>query len=111
MIALAVPPAKHGVTGEFHPGCPDCSTGVRAGQGPQRRDVDRRSWPVLSRCACGGPNDEVVEVIRYTDKLGYDRKVYRLSRHAVFIGEYKTPEELAKVVDLATLVEDEDGSG
>jgi hypothetical protein len=24
VIALAVPPARHGVTGEVHPGCPDC---------------------------------------------------------------------------------------
>ena len=45
-----------------------------------------------------GPNGEVVEVIRHVDKLGYDRKVYRFSRHRVFIGEYKTPEELGKVV-------------
>jgi len=53
------------------------------------------------------PNGEVVDVIRYTDKLGYDRRVYRLSRHGVFIGEYKTPEELGKVADLATPVEEE----
>jgi hypothetical protein len=55
-----------------------------------------------------GPNGVVVEVIRYVDKLGYDRKVYRLSRHRVFIGEYKTPEELGKQVDLATVVEEAD---
>ena len=55
-----------------------------------------------------GPNGEVVDVIRYMDKLGYDRRVYRLSRHRVFIGEYKTPEELGKVVDLAGLVEEAD---
>ena len=54
-----------------------------------------------------GPNGEVVDVIRCTDKLGYDRKIYRLSRHRVFIGEYKTPEELGQHVDLAQLVEDE----
>jgi hypothetical protein len=24
VIALAVPPSGHGVTGEVHPGCPDC---------------------------------------------------------------------------------------
>ena len=54
-----------------------------------------------------GPNGVVVDVIRYVDKLGYDRKVYRLSRQRVFIGEYKTPEELEKVVDLAELVEEE----
>jgi hypothetical protein len=55
-----------------------------------------------------GPNGEVVEVIRYTDKAGYGRKVYRLSQHRVFSGEYETPEELGKAVDLATLVEEHD---
>ena len=29
--------------------------------------------------------------------------------HGVFVGEYRTPEELAKVVDLAELVEDDGG--
>jgi hypothetical protein len=56
-----------------------------------------------------GPNGVVVEVIRYLDKLGYDRRVYRLSRHRVFIGEYTTPEELGKAVYLATLIEDKPG--
>jgi len=36
------------------------------------------------------------------------RRCYRLSQHGLFIGEYKTPEELGKVIDLAELVEDED---
>jgi hypothetical protein len=58
-----------------------------------------------------GPNGEVVEVIAYRDKLGYDRKVYRLSRHGVFIGEYKTPEELGGAVGLADLVEDDGRQG
>jgi len=35
-----------------------------------------------------------------------DRRCYRLTRDDVFVGEYKTPEELGKVVDLAELVED-----
>jgi hypothetical protein len=51
----------------------------------------------------------VVDVIRYRDKLGHDRRCYRLIRPGVFIGEYKTPEELSKVVDLGTLVEDDSG--
>jgi hypothetical protein len=54
-----------------------------------------------------GPNGVVVDVIRYRDKLGYDRRCYRLSRHGAFVGEYKTPEELGKVVDLAELVEED----
>ena len=49
----------------------------------------------------------MVDVIRYSETHGYDRRVYRLHRHGKFIGEYKTPEELGKVVDLATLVEEE----
>ena len=52
-----------------------------------------------------GPKGEVVEVIRYRDKLGYDRRCYRLTRHGVFVGEYETSATLGKVVDLATLVE------
>jgi len=34
-------------------------------------------------------------------------RVYRLHRHGVFVGEYRTPDELGKVVDLAGLVDDE----
>jgi hypothetical protein len=56
-----------------------------------------------------GLNSEVVEVIAYRDTLGYDRKVYRMSRHGAFVGEYKTPEELGKVIDLAELVEEDPG--
>jgi hypothetical protein len=53
------------------------------------------------------PDGVVVDVIRYRDKMQQDRRVYRLTRHGVFVGEYKTPEELGEVVDLAELVEDE----
>jgi hypothetical protein len=61
----------------------------------------------LGEARMRGPNGEVVDVISYADKLGYLRRVYRLTRHGVFIGEYKTPEELARHVELATLVEDD----
>jgi hypothetical protein len=54
-----------------------------------------------------GPGSVVVDVTRYRDKMQQDRRCYRLTRHGVFIGEYKTPEELSKVVDLAELVEDD----
>jgi hypothetical protein len=53
------------------------------------------------------PNGVVVDVIRYRDKMRQDRRVYRVTEHGTFVGEYKTPEDLAKVVDLAELVEDE----
>jgi hypothetical protein len=36
-----------------------------------------------------GENGEVVDVIRYRDKLGYDRKVCRLTRHGVFVGRVR----------------------
>jgi hypothetical protein len=54
-----------------------------------------------------GPEGLVVDMIRYRDKMQQDRRIYRLTRHGVFVGEYKTPEELAKVIDLADLVEDD----
>lgn len=55
-----------------------------------------------------GPNGEAVEVVAYVDKVGRDRKVYRLHQHGRYVGEFKTPEELGEVVDLAALVEDDD---
>src|SRR6266566_5911340 len=112
-LALFVPPART-----------DIVDGVLVAVG--RRDPVGFKWPPISlvhelafrvkRFTLGevrlrGPGGEVVDVIRYTDKMGYDRRVYRLHQRGVFIGEYKTPEELGKVVDLATLVEDEDATG
>jgi hypothetical protein len=79
-----------------------------------RRDLSALDWPPISlvhqfayrvkRVHLGevrmrGPGDVVVDVIRYRDRLGYDRRCYRLSRHGVFVGEYKTPEELGKVIN------------
>ena len=57
-----------------------------------------------------GPNVVVVDVIRYRDKMQQDRRVYRLLQQGVLVGEFKTAAELGKHVDLATLVEDADGS-
>ncbi len=57
-----------------------------------------------------GPDGVTVEHVTYTDKLGYHRRVLRLRRYGVFIGDFRTVEELARHVDLATLRE-EDGSG
>jgi hypothetical protein len=89
-----------------------------------RRDLDHTlDWPPVhlvhqlafrvKRMHLGevmrGPNGVVVDVIRYRDKMQQDRRVYRLTRQGVFVGEYKTPEELGKVVDLAELVEDDPG--
>jgi hypothetical protein len=56
-----------------------------------------------------GPNGETVEVVAYVDKMQTRRQVYRLRRNGVFIGDYKTVDELGKHVDLSTLVEDTAG--
>ena len=52
-----------------------------------------------------GPGGVTVEHVTYTDKLGYRRKVLRLRRHGVFVRDFRTVEELAKEVNLATLRE------
>jgi hypothetical protein len=55
-----------------------------------------------------GPDDAVVDVIRYRDTMQQDRRVYRLmTGRGVLVGEYKTPDELARAVAVAELVEDE----
>ena len=92
-----------------------------------RRDLNlTRDWPPvhlvhqlafrvkrlhLGEVRMRGPNGVVVDVIRYRDKMQQDRRVYRLTRHGTFVGEYKTPEDLGKAVDLAKLVEDSDTAG
>ncbi len=55
-----------------------------------------------------GPGGVSVEHVTYTDKLGYTRTVLRLRRHGVFVGDYRTVEQLGEQVDLATLREQED---
>jgi hypothetical protein len=47
-------------------------------------------------------------VVSYVDKMQIHRRVYRLKRHGTWVGDYKSADELAKVVDLAELVEDRD---
>jgi hypothetical protein len=54
-----------------------------------------------------GPGGVTVEHVTYTDKIGYTRRVLRLKRHGVFIGDYRTVEELGKQVDVGTLTEEE----
>ena len=76
----------------------------RVGRRDLGRDLD---WLPAAELPVGP--GEMVDVVRYRDKLGYDRRVYRLLRHGVFICECKTPEELARHIDLAELVEDNDG--
>jgi hypothetical protein len=54
-----------------------------------------------------GPGGVTVEHVTYTDKIGYTHRVLRLKRHGVFVGDYRTVEELGREVDVATLTEDE----
>ncbi len=44
-----------------------------------------------------GKPGEVVDLIAYTDTAGRERRIYQLSGHGVFIGEYRTPDELGKL--------------
>lgn len=53
-----------------------------------------------------GPGGVTVEHVTYTDKLGYTRRVLRLKRHGVFVGDFSTVEELGKHVDVGTLREE-----
>jgi hypothetical protein len=53
-----------------------------------------------------GPGGVTVEHVTYTDKLGYTRRVLRLKRHGVFVGDFRTVEELGRHVDVATLREE-----
>jgi hypothetical protein len=41
----------------------------------------------------------VVDLIRYSDTAGRDRQVFRLRRDGVLVGEYATPEDVAKQVN------------
>jgi hypothetical protein len=47
-----------------------------------------------------------VEHVTYTDKLGHTRRVLRLKRHGVFVGDYRTVDELARHVDVGALREE-----
>jgi hypothetical protein len=58
-----------------------------------------------------GPGGVTVEHVTYTDKLGYERRVLRLKRHGVFVGDYRSVEDLARHVDVASLREDAPESG
>ena len=66
----------------------------------------RRDDPALPHRVRFAPG-VTVEHVTYTDKIGYTRKVLRLKRHGVFIGDYRTVEELGRQVDVATLTEEE----
>lgn len=57
-----------------------------------------------------GPGGVTVEHVTYTDKLGYERRVLRLKRHGVFVGDFRSVEELGRHVEVASLSEDEPDS-
>lgn len=90
-----------------------------------RRKADRKTWPPYATvCELAaqvkavhagdvklrGPNGEIVEVVSYIDKMQTRRDVYRLKQHSVFIGDYKSIEDLGRHVDLSTLIEEEPGT-
>jgi hypothetical protein len=56
-----------------------------------------------------GPGGVTVEHVTYTDKIGHTHRVLRLKRHGVFVGDYRSVEELGRQVDVGTLREEEDG--
>jgi hypothetical protein len=56
-----------------------------------------------------GPGGVTVEHVTYTDKIGHTHRVLRLKRHGVFVGDYRSVEELGLQVDVGTLREEEDG--
>ena len=111
-LAQVVPPARVDLVDEVL---------VRVGRRDLSGDLDWPPYALVCQLACQvkrvqagevelrGPNGKVVDVIAYRDKIGYDRRVYRLHQHGRFIGEYKTPEDLGRMVDLAELVEEEPG--
>jgi hypothetical protein len=60
----------------------------------------------LGRVKLTGPGGVSVEHVTYTDKLGHTRRVLRLKRHGVFVGDYRTVDELARHVDVGALREE-----
>ena len=54
-----------------------------------------------------GPGGVTVEPVDYTDKLGHRQCVLRLRRHGVWIGDFRTVEELGKHVAIGELREEE----
>jgi hypothetical protein len=50
-----------------------------------------------------GPGGVTVQHVTYTDKLGYTRRVLRLERHGVPVGDFRTVDQLGRHVDVATL--------
>lgn len=88
-----------------------------------RRPSTAKAWPPfdlvcelawrVKRAHCGEMRlrgeggSVVVDLIRYIDTAGRDRQAFRVHRDGVFVGEYTSPGDLARQVDLATLVEDD----
>jgi hypothetical protein len=86
-----------------------------------RRDSYLPDWPPMARLAellfkvravtrgevpLRGEHGEVVRHVEYTDRLGVTRRVLRLTRRGVHVGDFPTVEELGEHVDLAELVGD-----
>ena len=60
----------------------------------------------LGRVRLTGPGGVTVEHVTYTDKIGHTHRVLRLKRHGVFVGDYRSVDELARHVDVGALREE-----
>ena len=58
-----------------------------------------------------GPDGVTVQHVTYTDELGYLRRVLRLARHGVPVGDVRSVDELGRHVDVAALRDDEPDGG
>jgi hypothetical protein len=55
-----------------------------------------------------GPGGITVEQVDFVDKAGHRQRVLRARQHGVFLGDFRSVEELAKVLDVSELTEDDD---
>ena len=56
-----------------------------------------------------GPGGITVEQVDFEDKAGHRLRVLRARQYGVFLGDFRSIEELAKVLDVSGLVEDDPG--
>ena len=54
-----------------------------------------------------GPGGITVEQVDYEDKAGHRQRVLRARQYGVHLGDFRSVEELANVVDVSELVEED----
>ena len=62
----------------------------------------------LTACGCGGRAVITVEQVDFEDKAGHRQRVLRARQYGVHLGDFRSVEELAKVVDVSELVEEDE---